>query len=96
MANILTGNPLIIDTQTATDLMGATQRLKIAGVRWIGGTTAGHLAELTDTAGRTVFKAVATAANQERESSIPFTCTGLKAPDLDSGIVYVYLQEPLT
>ena len=89
MANVTTRNPLVLDTGSAVVL---TAEIGVTGVRWVGATTAAHVAVLTDTAGNEVWKAKTSAANLEIESRVPFRALGLKTGTLDSGVLYVYLS----
>lgn len=91
MANNLTKNPIIIDTTTGATIL---KNLQIDGIRWIGGTTAGHRATITDPAGMTIFDSVATAANYTDESIIPqYWRGGFIVTVLGSGILYIYLRD---
>ena len=94
MANDLTKNPWKVDTQAATVL--STSPLRVRGVRWVGGTTAGHLATIKDQNGRIVWTSVAAGANHvesDLTNSGPngWNWDGLIVDDLDSGILYIEL-----
>jgi len=89
MANQTTTDPWVIDTAGAGVLFAGRNRIK--GVRWVGGTTAGHAASITDTAGNVRWASVCPGANNveidevdEREYR-----TGIVVPTLASGVLYI-------
>jgi len=91
MANQTTANPWVIDTPGAAVLYEGPNRIK--GVRWVGATTAGHAAEITDTAGTVRWSSVAQGANNveidEVDERQPYT--GIKVPTLGSGKLHIEL-----
>lgn len=89
MANQITGNPFVVDTADST-LTAA--HVVVTGVRWVGATTNGHVAILTDTAGLVKWTSTHATANlgTAEESRIPFPSGGLKVTTLGSGKLYIY------
>ena len=90
MSNVLTQSPWLVDTAAATIL--GTGRHRIVGIRWMGGTTAGHQCIITDRNGKVVFEGIAAAANHNDESNIPFEVDGISVTTLGSGRVYIYFE----
>lgn len=94
MANILTGNPWVLDTASATPIV--TYRVRIGQIEWIGGTNAGHVAEMKDGAGNVVYRAEAGGGNNEdvrlRHGKATDSFVGLALTTIDSGKVYVTLR----
>ena len=86
MANVA-GNPFKVDTASATAFL--TTQVKVRGIRWVGATTAGHTVVLTDAAGVEKWASVANAANYVESDTPSFSCLGLAAPTLASGILYI-------
>jgi hypothetical protein len=90
MANDLTKNPLIIDTAAPTVLLPATQPMRVKSVRWVGATTAGHLAEIQDANNNVLWSSVAAGANNvEGELEEVWWREGMKVPTLQSGVLYI-------
>jgi hypothetical protein len=87
MANDTTNNPHILDT-TGT-IYDATKRVRIAGVVYVGATTAGHRAVLTDINDKVIYDLIANGP----DPVIPIGTypNGLKLASLSSGKVYVYV-----
>jgi hypothetical protein len=95
MSNDLTKNPWLIDSAASTVL--STNQLRITAIRFVGATTAGHECKLTDQNGVIIFSSFATAANFLDSQIFPnggLQVSGLIAPTLGSGKVYVYLRYP--
>lgn len=93
MANDLTKQPWMVDTAAGTVL--TTERLKVKGVRWVGATTAGHQAVITDRNSRTVWESVAAGANHVESDLIESEdpgWDGLRVPTLGSGRLYIELK----
>lgn len=89
MANDLGGVVWKVDT-TATLVAGPVRPSRF---RWVGGTTAGHTCVVTDTAGRTIFTAVATAANYTEDKAITVPMVnGLIVTTLASGVLYIEFE----
>lgn len=94
MANSIAGAVWAVDTAAAATVQsGVTYVTKI---RWVGGSTAGHEARVTDVADRVVFHAIATGPNYTNETlysagifpgALPVT--NLKVPTLGSGTLYI-------
>ena len=100
MSNVLTGNPLILDTVADNLLTGP---IHITKIRWVGATTVDHEAQLEDAAERVVWESLQTdigtgtaILNRERESTFvpPLLVTGLSLGVLGSGVLYVYYADP--
>lgn len=97
MANVLTGNPLKLDTTSATDLMPGVV-LWAKAIEWVSdGSSAGDLCTLLDAAGNTIFRSLATGDNFKDRAEFPMTpgSPGQRilgvVPTVPNGIVYVYL-----
>lgn len=91
MANDLTKNPWIVDT---VGVLVASDIVRVRGIRWVGGTTAGHVARLTDGSSRTFWSAVASGSNyieSDRPQVLNANPVGLKLEQLGSGILYIEL-----
>lgn len=94
MANNIQNNPLIIDTAGAGTLISTPFRIK--KVRWVGGTTAGHEATITDQNGTVFWTSVAVGVNYVEETDFSTmdrartVLNGLKVPTLGSGKLYIY------
>ncbi len=94
MANDFTSNPWIIDTAGSTVL--CTDLIRVKGVRWVGGTTAGHAATITDKAGKVKWTSLASGANNVEGDDINsppqgWNWDGLIVPTLASGKLYIEL-----
>ncbi len=92
MGNDLTKNPWLVDTAASTVL--SADALRIRGVRWVGATTAGHAATITDKNARIVWTSVATGANYVESDMINtgdrgWDWDGLAVPTLASGKLYI-------
>lgn len=68
-----------------------TTKLYVSYIRWNGSasTAAGHLLQVTDTAGNIVFESVADGPYFIDVQRIDRPVTGIKLTDLDSGTVYI-------
>lgn len=62
----------------------------IEGIRWVGGSAAGHQLQLSDVDGNIVWESIANGANFVDESHIPLKTNGLTLLTRGSGTVYVY------
>lgn len=92
MPNDLTSNPLILDTAAATVL--TNDKIRVNGIRWVGATTAGHTATLTDASGKVMWTSKASGANNvEADDIYPNergqNWDGLVCLTLGSGIIYL-------
>lgn len=90
MANDTTVNPWKIDTASATPL--TTDLVRVKGFRWVGSTTAGHTAVVTNVATKTMWASVANAANYVEADALGLNglnMQGLVVPTLASGILYI-------
>lgn len=95
MANVLTLNPLKIDTASGT--AAVTTPIRIRKIRWIGATTAGHTATIQDQNGNLFWTSVANAANYVEDCNFIVydnqhgpVLNGLTVPTLGSGVLYIY------
>lgn len=88
MPNILTGNPHVIDTPGAAMIF--VDQLRVKSVRWVGGTSAGHVAEIQDENSNVLWRSVANAANEDKQSLIEnLFWKGYKVTILQSGKLYI-------
>ena len=100
MANNTSGNPLIIDTAGAGDILAAAALISVQTFAWVSGASAvaGDAVSVTDSAGREVFAATAIGANNPpRLDGIlprPLQMAGLRVVTLVHGKLYVYLEAP--
>lgn len=98
MANVFKENLWILDTpDPACLLVGASDRLRLKGIRWLvgsGGATAGtSAATLKDASGQTVWSAIATGTNVSDESTICLDLRGgVYLSALSVGTLYLYLE----
>jgi hypothetical protein len=88
MANVLTGRQLFADTvgilfQTA---------VKINSIIYSDGIVAGHQANLTDAAGRPVFRGVMGSELAAEDSGRIGWAQGLTLARIDSGNVIIYIE----
>jgi len=90
IANDLSSNPWVIDTP-GTALLTSMQ-VFVKGIRWIEGTTAGHLAEIQDKNGKVKWRSVIAGINPVESDlieNIPGWWDGMKVPTLQSGKLYI-------
>ena len=94
MSNVLTKNPLVIDT-TSTSLITKTITPTLA--YWVG-ATATHDLTLTDLAGNIILKVKAVTGTDTLLFPPDFSVGGLACSVIGSGTVYLYFAEdaPLT
>ena len=92
MANVLTTNPIILDTAGATSLIA--RPLRIRTIVWYGATTAAHTIRIHDASGgNIIFGANARVADETIVVTLDgIRVTGLYLTTLDSGTVLVYLR----
>jgi hypothetical protein len=89
-ANDTSINPWVLDTASGTAVQ--TGNIKVSCIRWVGATTAGHQAILTDNAGKVVWEEVAAGSNFSTSECVPLFFTGgLKLTKPGSGKVYLYV-----
>ena len=67
------------------------RRLYLTYIRWVGGTTAGHTATVTDTAGNVLFTSEADGANFLDIQPVYQIRNGIVVSALGSGTLYVYI-----
>jgi len=91
MANDVTNSPFIIDTPGAGVIFA--QAIRVRGIRWVGGTTAGHLVSVTDSNDIEKWASEAAGANHVEADDIydEKLWQGLKVPTLQSGKLYIEL-----
>ena len=94
MANSVVGAIWAIDTAGAATLKAGVTC--ISSVRWVGGAASGDIAQVTDAAGRVVFRAVANGANYTNEHQFgdgsfrsALDVTNPIVATLGSGILYI-------
>lgn len=98
MSNDVTGNPLVIDTASATAITAYS--FTAWAIRWVNGTTAGHTISVQDRHGKVKYATVAAAANYVEESHLvspkneSLLFDGLLVPTLASGTIYIYVDSP--
>lgn len=95
MANIYNANPIIIDTVMGAGITNERiMPIHVKTIRWVGGTTAGHQATITDgSAGASIlWRAICQNANIEINSLLPqmLTWKNFRVTVLASGILYIY------
>ncbi len=88
MANDLTTNPIRIDTT-----VGASHafRLYIKSIRWVDAAAADDDVVITNTAGATIWEAVATAVNYSEEDLIERWVDGIIVTTLSAGVIWIEL-----
>lgn len=100
MANVVTGNPFILDT-AADDVVAGI--VEITKIRWVGATAVDHTAQLEDAAERVIWAAtttdIGTATNvivpePESDFNPPLKVQGISVGALESGKLYVYHKSP--
>ena len=94
MANVTSGNPLIIDTLTATAIMASTEKFKLLAAVWTSGSLA-NVCSVQDAAGIVKWEvtgSVASACIQTSFTDCDLVFNGLKVPTLDTGKVYLYIK----
>lgn len=94
MANDLARDPLIVDTQHASNVIVRGPRY-VHALLWSGCTTAGHILEIQDkAAARTVWRRTGTGNGFSCFDEVRLTIEDGRewiVPDVDSGILYIYL-----
>jgi len=96
MANASTRRVYVIDTASGTAIHSLP--IIVGKIRWVGGTTAAHLAEVQDASGNVYWASACPAADYVEESDFTtlnsdrgMRMAGIKVPTLDSGKLYIYL-----
>jgi hypothetical protein len=94
MANVVSGNPFILDTVTDTAIF--TDDFICYAIAWTSASTTGDGFGVRDAAGIVKYASVAnTLSYSERfvfPSNYPLTFNGLKMTTLDTGKVYLYVK----
>lgn len=95
MANDLTKNPWVVDTAGSANL--STAYANVRSISWVGGTTAGHEARVTDSNGTIFWRRLATGANYNADTEFQGRrgrwMQGLRVPNLDSGTLYITFDQ---
>jgi len=93
MANVVTGNPFIIDTATATAIY--TDRFQLLAIQWVSGSIA-DVCSVQDGAGVVKWEVIQDVTNKTQPLSFPdeleLTFNGLKVPTMNTGKVYLYVK----
>lgn len=66
MSNLMSGNPLLMDTATASwaaNALPGTQELAVRKVLWYNPTTAAHTFAIVDSTGQVLLQGICTATN---------------------------------
>jgi len=94
LSNITTGNPFVIDTAGAGNIVASM--LRVYAVLWDVGTTgaADGALSITDKNDAVKFAAHSSAKNENIGISFPdgIVFEGLRVPTKGSGVVYIYCQ----
>lgn len=91
MANVIGSLIHKIDTPGAGLIFPDSIRFK--SVRWVGGTVAGHIAEIQDSNSITIWRSVASGPNHIDSDLIEnIFWDGYKVITLQSGILYIELS----
>ena len=64
----------------------------IKSIFWLNPTTAGHLVQITDTAGENQINMTCDAQYKDQKRTVGEWWNGVKLPDLDSGSVEVHVN----
>ena len=90
MANVLTTNPIILDTAGATSAIA--RRVFIKAILWYGATNSAHTCVIHDASGgNIVFGASVTAAGEVVTVNLNTRLAGIYLTTLGSGTVLIYL-----
>ena len=93
MANVLTANPLKIDTAGGSAL-GLKRPIRIVKVYWLNPTTLGHTFQITDTGASPtdILSGRCEVANQSQvfDFNHPLFVKDIIVPTLQSGTLYIY------
>jgi len=90
MSNVVTKNPIVIDTVATSGLI--TKSITPLLAYWVG-ATATHDLSLTDNAGNLILKAKAVTGTDIFPFPPNFTVGGIACSVIGSGIVYLYVLE---
>ena len=92
MANAIINKTWRIDTQTVVPI--DTRHMFVKSIRWTGGTTAGHIAEIQDpVTDEILWTSLAAGANNIEAELLETTWPrGFWVPDLDSGVLYITMR----
>lgn len=92
MANVITGNPWIIDTVSAVSI--TAEIFNLWAVRWVSGSTA-DVATIQQADGIVKWESIGAAANNVEAQTFkrPIKFNGLLVPTLGAGKVYLYVEK---
>lgn len=96
MANDISGNPLVLDTASATSV--TTKTFVAWMLRWVGATVAGHTVSVQNDASKVKWASEGSGANYVEETHFdgkPVIFEGLKVPTLSSGTIYIYVFDKI-
>jgi hypothetical protein len=94
MANEFASDPWVIDTAVAAALV--TGRVYIERIRWVGPTTIGHKAVVTDANDKVIAAMTCEVANKDQEVVLRrWYENGIKIPTRESGTLHLY-RKPLS
>ena len=97
MSNVLTTNPIKVDTQMSnfarTDDTSRLTNYLIYKIYWYNPTTIAHLMEIQGRGNQRILIARCEVANQSQNFDfvVPMEVADFKVNDLDSGEVYIYV-----
>lgn len=94
MANVYNESVYIIDTPSATNIVGTGERVRVQGIRWVAtGATAGTTkAEIANGSGQVLWESYATGTTVAETSNIAIDVRGgLRVPTLGAGKLYLYI-----
>lgn len=96
MSNIITGNPLVIDTASGSVITSRT--FTVSKIRWVSkSASAADDVDIQNGAGTSKWVSVASGANYVEETHFDpdarIRLEGLTVPTLDSGTLYIYVAD---
>lgn len=95
MANVVTGNPFLIDTATDTAIVASGQIFKLYALAWTSASIADGLS-VQDAAGTVKYSDIQDVTNKPHTLNIPDECplifNGLKVPTLTTGTLKLYVK----
>lgn len=96
MANVVTGNPFVIDTVTSTAIIAAGNYFDIYAIRLVSGSLADTcLVEEADGTDKWASTGSAAGHTDQTQFNPPLQFNGLKVTALDSGRVFIYVNKRL-
>lgn len=94
MANVLTGNPIFIDTVGATSIL--TRKMDIMAILWVSDETAAIVADndllIVDNNAQTIIskRSEGNGDGLEIVFNKPFPVNGINVTAIDSGFLYIF------